>query len=151
MKMLAPGLGLAPPAGWEVRLRRQVATHPHVRPNVLLHAATVPMPLGRGDFGSGVVATLGHDDLFVALFEYDASSVGSALFSAQGVPRPGPSEFSPSAMQRPLPGQSGGQWFFTAGDRPWCLHVVLGSHARRAPGAARLHSLLDGLTIGATR
>lgn len=148
MTRLAPGLHLAAPAGWEVRLRRQTETHG--RQNVVVHAATVPLVPGRGDFGSGVVTTLGVDDLFVCLLEYDLAAAATALFAVQGIPRPAPIEFSPNAMQRTLPGQSGGQWFFTVAGRPWCLHVVLGSHARRVPGAVRVNALLDGLTIGAT-
>lgn len=142
------GIALSPPPGWEVRVRRQAASH-HAHPgNVLLHAATVPLPPGRGDFGSGVVSTLGPDDLFVSMLEYDAADGAGELFSHVGLPRPQPSEFSPAAMQRPLPGQSGGQWFFRVADRPFCLHVVLGSHARRVAGAVRVRELLDGLQIG---
>lgn len=142
------GVSLTPPAGWEVRLRAQPVSTPGARGNVLLHAATVPLPAGRGDFGSGVVSTLGPDDVFVALFEYDAADAGAALFAQTGLPRPRPAEFSPAALQRPLPGQSGGQWFFTVAARAWCLHVVLGSHARRAPSCGKVHHLLDGVRIG---
>ena len=149
MTVLAPGLAMDAPPGWEVRVRRQDPVEPHRPGNLLLHAATVRLPRGRGDFGSGVVTTLGPDDVFVALFEYDASSAGSALFARAGIPNPQPSEFAPGALQRPLPGQSGGQWFFTQGDRAWCLHVVLGSHARRVPGCVKVHTLLAGLRIGA--
>ena len=149
MTVLAPGVSLTAPPGWEVRVRRQAPVEVHRHGNLLVHAATVPLPRERGDFGSGVVTTLGADDVFVSLFEYDASSAGTALFTHRGIPLPAPSEFSPGAMQRPLPGQSGGQWFFTAGSRAWCLHVVLGSHARRVPSALKVQRLLSGLQIGA--
>lgn len=149
MTLLAAGLALAIPSGWEVRVRRQPVSEPHQQGNLLLHAATVPLPRERGDFGSGVVTTLGPDDVFVALFEYDATAARQPLFAHTGVPRPRPAEFAAGALQRPLPGQSGGQWFFTAAGRAWCLHVVLGSHARRMPSCAKVTALLDGLRIGA--
>lgn len=141
------GLALTAAPGWSIRVRLQSETQG--RRNVVLHAATVPLPDDRGDFGSGVVTTLGSDDVFLSLFEYDLSSTYNELFSARGVPRVAPSDFSPSGMQRPLPGQSGGQWFFTAAHRPWTLHVVLGNHARRVSGALRVNALLSTLTIGA--
>ena len=140
-------LALPPPPGWQVRVRHQSETHG--RRNLVLHAATVPLPDGRGDFGSGVVAGLGPEDIFLSLFEYDLAETTTELFSARGVPSVAPRDFSPSGMQRPLPGQSGGQWFFTAARRPWTLHVVLGSHARRVSGALRVNTLLSTLTIGA--
>lgn len=127
-------------------MRQQSETHG--RRNVVLHAATVPLPDGRGDFGSGVVTALGSEDIFLSLFEYDLTSTNNELFSSRGLPRVAPSDFSPSGMQRPLPGQSGGQWFFTASRRPWTLNVVLGSHARRVSGALRVNTLLSTLTIG---
>lgn len=142
------GVALTAPPGWEVRIRRQAQSEAGQPGNVLLHAATVPLPSGRGDFGSGVVTTLGADDVFVALLEYDVADARAALFAHVGVPSPAPAEFSPGALQRPLPGQSGGQWFFQAAGRPWCLHVVLGSHARRVPSCTRVRALLRGLEIG---
>ena len=43
-----------------------------------------------------------------------------------------PSDFSPTAMPRAMPGRTGAQWFFSLGGRAFCLYVVLGSHAERA-------------------
>ncbi len=137
------------PPGWEVRGRRQAPSVANRKGNALVHCATVSMPAERGDFGSGVVTLLGPDDVFVSLFEYDPEARGARLFSAVGLPRPAPSQFSPGALQRPLPGQSGGQWFFSLSGRAFCLHVVLGSHARRNASCTRLSALLDGLSIGA--
>ena len=145
---LVPGFDLAVPPGWQVAARRQPEDRPGHPGNLLVHAATVPLPRERGDFGSGVVTLLGPDDLFVSLFEYDRESVGTALFANKGMPVPRPSDFDPSAMQRVRPGMSGGQWFFQDGGRAWCLFAVLGSHARRQRGAVRVHGLLRGVRIG---
>ena len=131
------------PAGWEARARTQPGG------NLLLHAATVPLPAARGDFGSGVVETLAPHDVFVSLFEYDQADAGRALFAAQGLPVPRPSDFSTAVLQRTQLGHSGAQFFFTTSGRAFCLHVVLGSHGRRAAGATTVGSLLSRTRIGA--
>jgi hypothetical protein len=141
------GIAVDLPPGWEARARTQPPSEPGRRGNVLLHAATVPLPASRGDFGSGVVELLGPDDVFVSLFEYDAGDAERALFAATGLPVPRPADFSPAVLQRTQLGHSGAQWFFAVEGRPFCLHAVLGSHSRRAPGAARVAALLARTTV----
>ena len=147
MRLQTRGMALDLPPGWEARARQQARTRAGRPGNLLLHAATRPMPADRGDFGSGAVEHLGPDDVFVSLFEYDAEDADGTLFEARGLPRVRPSDFSPSAMQRVLPGQSGGQWFFTHHGRPFCLFVVLGSHARRAALVHKANAVLDTLDV----
>ena len=149
MKLVAGGLSLELPSGWEARLRRQPPSQPGRVGNVLLHAATVALPESRGDFGSGVVQTLGAEDAFIALLEYDAKDADAVLFVADRVPVPRPSDFSPAVLQRTIGAATGAQWFFSVAGRPFALHVVLGSHARRSPGATKVANLLAGLRIGA--
>lgn len=144
---LVPGFDLALPPGWQAAARRQVPSAIGRQGNLLVHAATVPLPRERGDFGSGVVATLGSEDLFVSLFEYDRESAATSLFASRGLPTPRPSDFDPGSMQRVLPGMSGGQWFFSTSNRAWCLFAVLGSHARRQRGAVQLNEFLQGVRI----
>ena len=150
MTLVAGGLRLEIPPGWEARVRRQAASQPGRPGNVLLHASTVPLPEERGDFGSGVVERLGPDDAFLAMLEYDAKDAAKVLFRAARLPVPKPSDFSPDVLQRTRAGNTGAQWFFSVSGRPFSLHAVLGSHARRAPGAAKLARLLQGLTVGPT-
>jgi hypothetical protein len=145
--MLVPGFDVDLPAGWQVAVRRQPPSVPGRIGNLLVHAATVPLPRDRGDFGSGVVNTLGPDDVFLSLFEYDPEAAGTSLFASRGLPVPRPSDFDPAAMQRALPGQSGGQWFFTVAGRAWCLFAVLGGHSRRQAGAVKVDALLKGVRI----
>jgi hypothetical protein len=145
--LVAGGLRLELPAGWEARVRRQVPSQPGHPGNVLLHAATIALPEQRGDFGSGVVERLGPDDAFVAILEYDTRDAGKVLFKAPRIPVPKPSDFSPDVLQRTRAGNTGAQWFFSVAGRPFSMHAVLGSHARRAPGAAKLARLLQGLTV----
>ena len=148
MRFVAGGLSLELPVGWEARLRRQPPSQPGRPGNVLLHAATVPLPEQRGDFGSGVVETLGPDDAFVALFEYDRADADRVLFVSERVPVPKPSDFSTAVLQRTRAGNTGAQWFFSLAGRPFSLHAVLGSHGRRAPGAVKVAQLLSGLRVG---
>jgi hypothetical protein len=148
MSLVAGGLRLDLPPGWQARIRRQPPSQPGHRGNVLLHAATVALPASRGDFGSGVVETLGPDDAFVAMFEYDPRDDDKVLFGASRLPVPRPSDFSPAVLQRTIRGGTGAQWFFSLAGRPFSLYAVLGSHSRRAPGATKVAGLLRGLQIG---
>ena len=150
MKLEHAGVVVDLPPGWEARARTQPPSLPGQRGNLLLHAATVPLPSTRGDFGSGVVEHLAPDDVFLALFEYDGQDAGRVLFAEQGLPVPRPSDFSTAVLQRTQLGHSGAQWFFTAEGRPFCLHVVLGTHSRRAPGAAKVAALLSRTTVRRT-
>jgi hypothetical protein len=138
---LTPDLDLDLPPGWQAAARRQPEGH------LLLHAATVPLPREREDFGSDVAGLLGPDDVFVSLFEYDRGSVGTALFSSRGWPSVRPGDFRIGAMQRSRPGQSGAQWFFTEAGRAFCLFAVLGNHARRVQGARRVNRLVQGMRL----
>jgi hypothetical protein len=144
---LVAGFDIDLPAGWQVAVRRQPPSVPGRTGNLLVHAATVPIPRERGDFGSGVVSALGPDDVFLSLFEYDHEAVATTLFTSSGLPVPRPSDFDPAAMQRPLPGQSGAQWFFTVAGRAWCLFAVIGSHGRRQSSAVKIDRLLKGVRI----
>jgi hypothetical protein len=141
------GVRMVLPQGWEARSRLQPSGVPGRRGNLVLHAATVPLPAERGDFGSGVVELLGPDDVFLSLFEYDGSEAGAALFASSGLPVLRPGDFSTAHLQRTAAGRSGAQWFFQVAGRPFCLFVVLGSHSRRAAGAARASALLFRMTV----
>ena len=150
MRLERAGVVVDLPPGWEARARTQPPSEPGARGNLLLHAATVPLPTQRGDFGSGVVEHLGPDDVFVALFEYDERDAARALFAATGLPSPRPSDFSTAVLQRTQRGHSGAQWFFAVEGRPFCLHAVLGSHSRRAPGAAKVAALVARTSVRRT-
>lgn len=149
MRVRHLGLEVEQPPGWEVRIRRRPADadEPAARPRPVLHAATVPIPEERGDFGGSVTPLLGTEDVFVSLFEFDPSSPGTPLFAAQGRPRLTAAGFAANQLQRTIPGQSGVQHFFTESGRAFCLYVVLGSHARRAELVRRANQLVDGLVI----
>lgn len=97
----------------------------------VLHLSSTRLPASRGDFGSGAVDLLGGDDSFVAVVEYGADSLGTALFDTGPLPRRlDHGWFSPDGLQRAIPGQSGYQHFCTENGRALCLYVVLSAHRR---------------------
>lgn len=155
----AYGLDADAPRGWHVAVTRRpgatdVAAGPGARTlepqdvtRPVLHACTRAMPTARGDFGTGVVDLLGPDDIFVALVDYGTEVADQGLFEKQGMPRLAPSQFAPNRLQRPLPGLSASQHFFSSGGRAFCLFTVIGSHARRMASVPRAVALVDSVNI----
>lgn len=154
------GLRADPPASWRVAIDRRPAdtaalvpdpsgawvaaedvTHP------VLHACTRPLPAQRGDFGSGVVDLLGSEDVFLALVEYGSEVADQGLFAAQGFPRLAPSQFAPNRLQRPMPGRSAAQHFFSVGGRAFCLFTVLGGHSRRMASVPKAVQVVRSLRV----
>lgn len=142
------GIALSLPPGWESRIRRAAPTDTGAVPLPVLHAATVPLPSDRADYGGGVVETLGDSDVFVSLIEFGSEASGSKLYPVRSdVPQITPEMFHPFQLQRKLPGQAGLQVFFTLEGRPFCLYVVIGSHAHRFALTTRANELVQQLTI----
>lgn len=152
MRLSSEGIEVEVPQGWDGEIyRRPAGLKPlagraeETRP--VLHMANFPLPAARGDFGSGAVELMRADDLLVVLFEYGPESVGTALFSRSGIPRVEASDFAPNNMQRPLPGQSGAQYFFNSAGRAFCLYVALGAHARRHELVPLVNDVLTALRL----
>jgi len=143
----AYGIEAALPGGFEGRI--------FVRPTVgetvpypVAHFATFALPEQVADFGGGAVNLMGVNDIFAVLFESGPESVGRRLFARQGMPRSlAVADFRPYVLRRGLGGQSGTQWFFTEGGRPFTFYAVLGSHARRTGLVPRLNDLIRDLSI----
>jgi hypothetical protein len=145
-RLAAFGLAVDLPQGWEGRARKR-DPEPGATTTPILHAASFPLPVDRGDYGGGAVELMGDDDVFVTLFEHDRAAAGSPLFSNSAPTSLDPDDFRPNALQRVLPGQSGLQVFFTHNGRAFCLYVVLGSHARRAVLAPRAEAIVRTLIV----
>lgn len=143
------GVTLDVPPRWEARISRSAPDPGTGDSFPVAHAATIPLPSQRGDYGSNVVERLGPEDIFVSLVEFGPESVDTPLFPrVADIPASiDPAQFGPRQLQRVIPGQAGKQLFFTYGDRAFCLYVVLGSYARRAALATTLTSLLSQLSI----
>jgi hypothetical protein len=137
------------PPGWDGAIYRREPTAQETTSPVV-HAATFPLPARRGDFGSGAVELMGPRDVFVALVEYQPESARTALFALQGIPAPlRVTDFSPTALQRTIPGQAGVQRFFSQYGRAFCLYVVLGSFANRDALVPLASTVIQGLVIAA--
>ena len=146
-RITSAGLSVEPPPGWEAAIfRRPPAAGEITYP--VMHAATVPLPNQRGDYGSGLVETLGPGDVFVGLLEFGPEAAGRALFAGlHGVPGLTPDVFRPRALQRTIRGQAGVQRFFTVAGRAFCLYSVIGSMAQRVPLTARANQLVGTLRV----
>ncbi len=159
--LAAHGIEVTLPPGWEGRLfKRPTAGEVSASASdgppapegevtyAVLHASTIALPSGIGDFASGAVDKLGNDDVLIVVFEYGPESVGTPLFKAAGIPRVlQADDFSPNVMQRAIRGQAGVQQFFTDQGRTFCLYVVIGSFARRQQLVKRVNQVLATLTI----
>jgi hypothetical protein len=144
-RLASLGLSIDLPQGWEGTIYQREDGHP------ILHAATFPLPNERGDFGNGAVDRMGWDDILLVLLEYDQQSAGTALFANVGPPSNlNGADFSPTTMQKVIPGQAGLQRFFTASqtNRAFCLYAVIGAYRRAARLAAELTTVLQTMTIG---
>ncbi|HXW31959.1 MAG TPA: hypothetical protein VEJ21_02615 [Acidimicrobiales bacterium] len=145
----AHGIQASLPQGFEGRIFVRPRTGAELTYPVA-QFATFALPSAVGDFGSGAVTLMGSSDVFVTLFEYGPESLGTRLFARQGMPRDlAPADFRPTVLRRGIPGQSGTQWFFTEGGRPFTLYVVLGSHALRASLVPRVNGLLRAVALDA--
>lgn len=144
------GLSVTLPDGWDGRIyQRRVATiETQASTHPVLHAANFPLPMERGDFGSGAVERMGLDHVFVVLLEHHPVTASTPLFQQEGMALPlGTDCFSPSRLQRALPGQSGTQFFFHEKGRAYALYVVLGSHAQRERLVPLANSVLQTVEI----
>lgn len=155
MRIAAHGLGIDVPQGWDGEIYRRPGGlrplgGPAERTSAVLHLGNFALPNSRGDYGSGAVEVMGPDGIFVSLFEFGPESVGKALFESEGLPSLRAEDFAPHTMQRPLPGQSGAQYFFSLGTRPFCLYIALGSHARRRQLLPEVRQVLASLSVAAT-
>jgi hypothetical protein len=142
----AYGLRVEAPSGWDVHVYRRHPDDGSVG-YPIVHASNFPLPRSRGDFGVGAVERMATDHVLVVLFEYEPEAAGTPLFRSTRRPRPQLTDFRPDQLQRIVPGQSGAQWFFTERGRPFCLYVVMGSHARRRRQLPDVNRLLDSLTV----
>lgn len=139
------GLGVDLPDGWEGRIYQRA--NELVGERRALHAANFALPQARGDYGSGVTEAMERDGVFVTLVEFSPDNADTDLFRRQGLPTVAADDFAPGAMPRSVPGQAGAQYFFTLGERAFCLFVVVGSYAGRAELVPQVEAVLKTLSI----
>ncbi len=146
-KVAAHGIEARLPDGYEAHIFKR-ATFGLERSYSVAQFSTFALPPGTGDFGGGAVNFMTALDVFVVLFEYGPESLGTALFARQGMPRELlDTDFRPHVLRRGLVGQSGTQWFFTEGGRPFTLYAVLGSDRLRSQLVPKVNELLAGVAL----
>ncbi len=146
-RLVAHGVAVDVPYGWEGRILRRTAANPDERSRAVVHVASFPMPEERGDFGVGVTDLMRSGDVFVTLFEYGPESLGTPLFATEGMPRLTTDMFSSRRLQRTLPGQVGCQLFFTADRRPFCIYVVVAGRLHLRAAVAQVNTMLRALEL----
>jgi hypothetical protein len=146
-RLCAHGIDVDLPRRFEGRIfRRRSAAGATAYP--VAHFATFALPPNVADFGGGITAGMGANDVFVVLFEYGPESLGTALFATSGIPASLRCEqFFPYLLRRGVGGQSGTQWFFTENGRPFTFYAVLGSHVLRPKLVPEVNSLLNQIRI----
>lgn len=148
MRITAHSLAVDTETPLDARIYRRAVEDDGAATHPIVHLCTTAMPEDRGDYGSGAVDELTGQDVFISLVEFDAADAGKGLFSTQGRPPTiDPSAFSSQALQRVQNNQSGAQFWFTEEGRPFCLYVVLGSHANRVALARKATELVQSLQI----
>jgi hypothetical protein len=154
------GIDVEMPSGWDARIYARAPGEtgpaldsgaPSGATHAVVHAGNFPLPTARGDFGSGAVEVMRSGDVLVVLFEYGPESAGTPLFAAPGPPQALTADrFSPSALQRVIPGQMGTQVFFSTANRAFCLYVVLATRARPDRLVGLVNPVLASLRIAAS-
>ena len=139
------GVGVDLPDGWDGRIYRRANELAGERR--ALHAANFAMPQAWGDYGSGVTELMERDGVFVTLVEFSPDNANTGLFRHQGLPVVTPDAFAPDAMPKSIPGQAGAQFFFSLGERAFCLFVVIGSYAGRNDLAGQVDAVHKTLRI----
>ena len=144
MALSAHGIRVDLPPGWEGRIYRR----PDVGARPVVHAASIPLVPGDGDFATATAALMPIDGALVVLCEYEPALAGKGMFDHRPPRAIDPAEASPNHLLRRIPGQAGSQRFFTESGRTFGLYVVVGSHVQR--GAAVLphvNGVLGSLAI----
>jgi hypothetical protein len=143
----AHGVRLELPHGW--------SGHLFERDRLIgMHAASYPVALAdTSTFGDQSTGRMRPGHAFVALVEYRPGNGGLAaghgLFAAARIPLPlDPTSFSSHRLAHPRPGQVGYQHFFTTGERPFCVYVVVaGDRAQRRPATLTVDRMLRSLRV----
>ena len=147
-KLTRQGLEIELPDGWDGRIYRREIDEAVAVTRRALHAANFALPPNLGDYAVGAVERMRSGDVLVVLLEFDPDSAGQGLFRNEGLPSGlGPTDFSPSAMPRAIPGRTAAQWFFSLAGRAFCLYVVLGSHTSRSSMMPLVNQVVATLKI----
>lgn len=142
---MTSGQSMAP--AQSVTSAQSVAHWQDDRPHPVLHLANFALPGSRGDFGTGAVERMGAEHVFIAVLQFGADCLGTALYAPAGFPRVAARDFNPNGLQRRVAGQAGFQHFCTVSGRPLCLYVVLGAHRRAAALCPEINDVISRIEV----
>lgn len=146
-RFTAPGITIDLPPGWEAEVDGGAGEAPAPLQTPRTHIANFPLPPHRGDFGSNAVERMRRGDSLICLLEEASAAASSTLHGTRGLPALSPTQFSPDAVQRPRPGQTGTQAFLHVGDRAFVLYVVLAERLDRRAQVAEINRVLGGIAL----
>jgi hypothetical protein len=147
-RLAGHGLAVQLTGRWEARIYRRPDTLGS-QANPVLHLANFALPAVRGDYGTGAVEQMTAADIFIALVEFGADCLGTALYASQGLPTVTRQQFNPNGLQRRLAGQAGCQHFFTQANRPFCLYIVIGALRQAGTLTPQVNAMLAQIHVDA--
>lgn len=141
------GITVDLPSGWEGSIRPPATLADGAVRYSVTHVANFPLPVVRGDYGSGAVDVMENGDALIILLEFGPENVGTALFSAERPPFLRASDFNRDMLQQRMDGQGGTQRFFTEAGRAFCLYVVVGDYIDRVEVLEPINTVLTRIKI----
>jgi hypothetical protein len=141
------GITVDLPTGWEGSIRPPATLSDGAIRYSVTHVANFPLPVVRGDYGSGAVDVMANGDVLIILLEFGPENVGTALFSAERPSFLRASDFNRDMLQQRMEGQGGCQRFFTQAGRPFCLYIVVGDYIDRIEVLEPINRVLNRMTI----
>jgi hypothetical protein len=147
-ELRAHGLAVSVHRGWEGRIWVPVEPAP-AENHPVVRLGNFPLPTTKDTYAEDVVEDLRPGQVLASLVEFSPRLANRGLYAHVGLPRFGPDDLEPRALQRQLPGRAGLQRFFSMRGRAFSLYVI----AREGPGLARgfdeLHAQLRSLVVRA--
>lgn len=147
MILSGAGISVDLPAGWEGAISPATRLADGAVRHSVTHLANFPLPVNRGDYGSGAVDAMQNGDVLIVLLEFGPDSLGTALFNSERPPFLRASDFSRDMLQQRIEGQGGTQRFFSEAGRTFCLYVVVGDYIDRVEVLPSINQVLAQVSI----
>ncbi len=147
-ELRAHGLALAVHRGWEARI--WLPTEPAPAENhPIARLANFPLPSTKDTYAEDVVEDLRAGHVIASLVEFSPRLANRGLYAQEGVPRFGPNDLDPRALQRHVPGRAGLQRFFSLRNRAFSLYVIAREGGELGSAFDQLRVQLQSLVVRA--
>jgi len=149
--MLIEGFGISVdlPEGWEGRIFMDPDSQEEVGFKPVMHCANFQLVADNSNFAQGIIQTMGGGDSLLALVEYDASLVKSALFtSGHWPPILAAADLKPNAFPGTRPdGLGANQNFTNVSGRAFCAYCVVGSQGDGTFDVEELNVVVGSIAV----